>query len=230
MHLTATTVRIPPLAWRGPYGRRCPLRSVCSCSPIRRGSCGLLTRKGPRLGREEKAAAPPAARGHYGCRHPLSVWLAPRGPSSGRWPWPRRSTAPTCACGWARAASSAWATARKTPPGASSRRCARLACATRSFILEALDRVDAESAAPLLDVLDPARRSAFRDTCLAVPFDRSAVLVARVMGRTVRLADVTVPGRVPSNRQGQGEVVSEVGGGSRQGKRDHPGERAGEYR
>ena len=44
------------------------------------------------------------------------------------------------------------------------------------FILEAIDRVDAEAADVLLDVLDPARRKAFRDEYLDVRFDLSGVL------------------------------------------------------
>ena len=44
------------------------------------------------------------------------------------------------------------------------------------FILEAIDRVDAEAADVLLDLLDPARRKAFRDEYLDIRFDLSAVL------------------------------------------------------
>ncbi len=44
------------------------------------------------------------------------------------------------------------------------------------FILEELDRVASDAADALLDVLDPARRSAFRDEYLQVPFDLSAAL------------------------------------------------------
>ena len=44
------------------------------------------------------------------------------------------------------------------------------------FILAAIDRVDAEAADVLLDMLDPARRKAFRDEYLDVRFDLSAVL------------------------------------------------------
>ena len=44
------------------------------------------------------------------------------------------------------------------------------------FILEAIDRVDAEAADALLDLLDPARRKAFRDEYLDIRFDLSAVL------------------------------------------------------
>ena len=44
------------------------------------------------------------------------------------------------------------------------------------FILEELDRVASDAADALLDVLDPARRSAFRDEHLQVPFDLSAAL------------------------------------------------------
>ena len=44
------------------------------------------------------------------------------------------------------------------------------------FILEAIDRVDADAADALLDLLDPARRKAFRDEYLDVGFDLSAVL------------------------------------------------------
>ena len=44
------------------------------------------------------------------------------------------------------------------------------------FILEELDRVASDAADALLDVLDPGRRSAFRDEYLQVPFDLSAAL------------------------------------------------------
>ena len=44
------------------------------------------------------------------------------------------------------------------------------------FILEAVDRVDAEAAGALLDVLDPARRTTFRDRCIDTPFDLSGAL------------------------------------------------------
>ena len=44
------------------------------------------------------------------------------------------------------------------------------------FILEAIDRVDAKAADVLLDVLDPARRRAFRDEYLDIRIDLSAVL------------------------------------------------------
>ena len=44
------------------------------------------------------------------------------------------------------------------------------------FILEAIDRVDADAADSVLDLLDPVRRKAFRDEYLDVRFDLSAVL------------------------------------------------------
>ena len=44
------------------------------------------------------------------------------------------------------------------------------------FILEAVDRVDAEAADALLDVLDPARRTTFRDRYIDAPFDLSGAL------------------------------------------------------
>ena len=44
------------------------------------------------------------------------------------------------------------------------------------FILEAVDRVDAEAADALLDVLDPARRTTFRDRYVDTPFDLSGAV------------------------------------------------------
>ena len=44
------------------------------------------------------------------------------------------------------------------------------------FILEAIDRVEQEDAEALLGVLDPGRRTAFRDAYVDVAFDLSAVL------------------------------------------------------
>ena len=44
------------------------------------------------------------------------------------------------------------------------------------FILEAVDRVDAEAADAVLDVLDPARRTTFRDRYVDTAFDLSGVL------------------------------------------------------
>ena len=44
------------------------------------------------------------------------------------------------------------------------------------FILKAIDRVKPEAAYALVDVLDPVRRTAFRDEYLQVPFDLSEVL------------------------------------------------------
>ena len=44
------------------------------------------------------------------------------------------------------------------------------------FVLEAIDRVDAEAADVLLDVLEPKRRRAFEDAYIEVPFDLSNVL------------------------------------------------------
>ena len=56
------------------------------------------------------------------------------------------------------------------------------------FVLEELDRVKPENAEALLDVLDPARRPAFRDEYLRVPFDLSPV---------VWIATATDPGAIP---------------------------------
>ena len=44
------------------------------------------------------------------------------------------------------------------------------------FILEAIDQVEQEAADALLDILDPVRRTAFRDAYVDVAFDLSAVL------------------------------------------------------
>ena len=44
------------------------------------------------------------------------------------------------------------------------------------FVLEGIDRVDAEAADVLLDVLEPKRRRAFKDAYLDVPFDLSDAL------------------------------------------------------
>ena len=44
------------------------------------------------------------------------------------------------------------------------------------FILEAVDRVDEEAADALLDVLDPARRTTFRDRYVDTPFDLSGAV------------------------------------------------------
>ena len=44
------------------------------------------------------------------------------------------------------------------------------------FILDAVDGVDAEAADALLDVLDPARRTTFRDRYVDTPFDLSGAL------------------------------------------------------
>ena len=51
----------------------------------------------------------------------------------------------------------------------------------------------------------------------------------RRQGRRDDRAAATCPDGGP-HRQGQGAVVGEVGGGSWQGEREHPGERAGEHR
>ena len=56
------------------------------------------------------------------------------------------------------------------------------------FILEDLDRVASEAADALADVLDPARRTAFRDEYLQAPFDLSGVLW---------IAPATDPGAIP---------------------------------
>ena len=56
------------------------------------------------------------------------------------------------------------------------------------FILEAVDRVEPDAAGALLYLLDPARRTAFRDAYLDVAFDLSAVLW---------IVTATDPGAVP---------------------------------
>ena len=69
------------------------------------------------------------------------------------------------------------------------------------FVLEAVDRVDAEAAGALLDVLDPARRTTFRDRYIDTPFDLSGALwlvtatAAEVIAEPVRqrLAVIELP-------------------------------------
>ena len=56
------------------------------------------------------------------------------------------------------------------------------------FILEAVDRVEPDAAGALLYLLDPARRTAFRDAYLDVAFDLSAVLW---------IVTATDPGAIP---------------------------------
>ena len=56
------------------------------------------------------------------------------------------------------------------------------------FILEGIDRLDAEAAGVLLDVLEPPRRRAFKDAYLDVPFDLSDALW---------IVTATEPGRIP---------------------------------
>ena len=56
------------------------------------------------------------------------------------------------------------------------------------FIFEAVDRVEQEAAEALLGVLDPVRRTAFRDACVDVAFDLSAVLW---------IVTATDPGAIP---------------------------------
>ena len=57
------------------------------------------------------------------------------------------------------------------------------------FVLEGIDRVNAEAAGVLLDVLDPQRRRAFKDAYLGVPFDLSDALW---------IVTATDPGRIPA--------------------------------
>ena len=57
------------------------------------------------------------------------------------------------------------------------------------FVLEGIDRVDEEAAGVLLDVLEPRRRRAFKDTYLAVPFDLTDALW---------IVTATDPGKIPA--------------------------------
>ena len=66
------------------------------------------------------------------------------------------------------------------------------------FVLEGLDRVESEAAEALLDVLDPARRPAFRDEYLRVPFDLSPV---------VWIATAADPGAIPEAVRKRIEVI-----------------------
>ena len=66
------------------------------------------------------------------------------------------------------------------------------------FILEAVDHVEQEGADALLDLLDPVRRTAFRDACVDVAFDLSAVLW---------IVTATDPGAIPEPVRKQLAVV-----------------------
>ena len=81
------------------------------------------------------------------------------------------------------------------------------------FILEDLDRVASEAADALADVLDPARRTAFRDEYLQAPFDLSGVLW---------IAPATDPGAIPEPVRKR-LVVIELPAYTRAGEADHRG-------
>ncbi len=66
------------------------------------------------------------------------------------------------------------------------------------FILEAVDKVEQEAADAVLDVLDPARRTAFRDAYIDVPFDLSGVLW---------IVTATDPGAIPEPVRKRLEVI-----------------------
>ena len=66
------------------------------------------------------------------------------------------------------------------------------------FILEAVDKVEQEAADAVLDVLDPARRTAFRDAYIDVPFDLSGVLW---------IVTATDPGAIPEPLRKRLEVI-----------------------
>jgi len=67
-----------------------------------------------------------------------------------------------------------------------------------AFILEAVDRVEAEAADALLDLLDPARCRQFRDACIDVPIDLSGVLW---------IVTATDPGAIPEPVRPRLEVL-----------------------
>ena len=72
------------------------------------------------------------------------------------------------------------------------------------FILEGVDRVDAEAADALLDVLDPEHRTAFRDRYVVLPFDLSSVLW---------LVTATAPDAIPESVRPRLELIELAGYG-----------------